>query len=95
MCIEVYNKFAFGDCQHKEYQNSYRCEAARGNQLPKEPIQLPAKPERVGWSCAKVREATRPASGKCRRCRRLQLLKNPQGSCSCSCGCTRRFHVFA
>ncbi|KAI0485389.1 hypothetical protein F4859DRAFT_470851 [Xylaria cf. heliscus] len=79
MCIEVYNQFADSDCQHKEYQNTFRCRLVRGDQLLDEAVYLPARPQNVppGMSGCTVRKAIRPTTGMCRRCRR-QLVYSTQ-----------------
>ncbi|KAI1112942.1 hypothetical protein F5Y14DRAFT_236198 [Nemania sp. NC0429] len=75
MCIEVYNLFGDADCRHKEYQNTFPCHVARrchpgDDQLLREPVFLPARRPNVppGLLGCKVRKATRPMTGKCRRC---------------------------
>ncbi|KAI0186547.1 hypothetical protein EV127DRAFT_169406 [Xylaria flabelliformis] len=80
MCIEVYKLFADCDCQHKEYQNTFRCEFAKEDQLLEEPISLPAERPNFlpGLSGCTVRKAIRPTTGKCRRCRKRLLSEKNQ-----------------
>ncbi|RYC57552.1 hypothetical protein CHU98_g8657 [Xylaria longipes] len=78
MCIEVYNQFADGECQHKEYQNTFRCRLARGDQVLEEGVYRPPNAPSGPSGCT-VRKAIRPTTGKCRRCRR-RLLHGPQSN---------------
>ncbi|KAI1737198.1 hypothetical protein F4680DRAFT_223035 [Xylaria scruposa] len=80
MCIEVYKQFADCECQHKEYQNTFRCYFAKGDQLLEKPIRfLIGQPNFLpGLSECRMRKAIRPITGKCSRCRR-RLLQGSQG----------------
>ncbi|KAI0394578.1 hypothetical protein F5Y17DRAFT_246708 [Xylariaceae sp. FL0594] len=80
MCTEIYQVFQDPDCKHEEFQNSFRCPAMKEADPEgerSEPYIVPVKPPKIQPgtipSCQR-RKATKPMKGKCRRCRRKELL---------------------